>query len=216
MRIEGELLKLRISVSATATAIATVLRASGLGPAPRRIGPSWSDFLRAQAHSMIGEDRRAAMRGNALERDARKPSAPAEDAERELEADDNPPWATPSSLAWPLTRCLSGGALGERYRAFSLRHEDRCVCGHPIDRTLATDPRAGHRLAQSRVLSCDGKTIADRAAVRINPASDALGNLPGSSDLRGGRNIGHHPELPSRIQFLYPTGLLHEYYAIAA
>jgi hypothetical protein len=89
MRIEGELLKLGISVSATT--IATVLRASGLGPAPQRIGPSWSEFLRAQAHSMIGEDRRAAMRGNALERDARKPSAPAQDAEpRELEADDNP------------------------------------------------------------------------------------------------------------------------------
>src|SRR5436190_325683 len=34
MRIEGELLKLGISVSATT--IATVLRRSGLGPAPRR------------------------------------------------------------------------------------------------------------------------------------------------------------------------------------
>ncbi|MBA3735285.1 MAG: helix-turn-helix domain-containing protein [Actinobacteria bacterium] len=43
MRIEGELLKLGISVSATT--IASVLRASGLGPAPRRIGPSWSEFL---------------------------------------------------------------------------------------------------------------------------------------------------------------------------
>jgi hypothetical protein len=52
MRIEGELLKLGISVSATT--IATVLRSSGLGPAPRRIGPSWSEFLRAQAHSMLG------------------------------------------------------------------------------------------------------------------------------------------------------------------
>ena len=41
MRIEGELLKLGISVSATT--IATVLRRSGLGPAPRRIGPSWSE-----------------------------------------------------------------------------------------------------------------------------------------------------------------------------
>jgi hypothetical protein len=52
VRIQGELLKLGISVSATT--IATVLRVSGLGPAPRRIGPSWSEFLRAQAQSMLG------------------------------------------------------------------------------------------------------------------------------------------------------------------
>jgi uncharacterized membrane protein YbhN (UPF0104 family) len=45
LRIQGELLKLEISVSATT--IATVLRRSGLGPAPRRIGPSWSEFLHA-------------------------------------------------------------------------------------------------------------------------------------------------------------------------
>jgi hypothetical protein len=51
MRIQGELLKLGISVSATT--VATVLRVSGLGPAPRRIGPSWSEFLRAQAQSML-------------------------------------------------------------------------------------------------------------------------------------------------------------------
>jgi putative transposase len=52
MRIQGELLKLAISVSATT--VATVLRASGLGPAPRRIGPSWSEFLRAQSQSLVG------------------------------------------------------------------------------------------------------------------------------------------------------------------
>src|SRR5262249_20653738 len=51
VRIQGELLKLGISISATT--IATVLRVSGLGPAPRRIGPSWSEFLRAQAPSML-------------------------------------------------------------------------------------------------------------------------------------------------------------------
>jgi hypothetical protein len=51
LRIEGELLKLGINVSATT--VATVLRVSRLGPAPRRIGPSWSEFLRAQAQSML-------------------------------------------------------------------------------------------------------------------------------------------------------------------
>jgi hypothetical protein len=54
MRIQGELLKLGINVSATT--VATMLRVSGLGPAPRRIGPSWSEFLRAQAQSMLGAD----------------------------------------------------------------------------------------------------------------------------------------------------------------
>jgi hypothetical protein len=49
MRIQGELVKLGISVSATT--IATVLRESRLGPAPRRIGPSWSEFLRAQTQT---------------------------------------------------------------------------------------------------------------------------------------------------------------------
>ena len=52
MRIQGELLKLGINISATT--IATALRVSRIGPAPRRIGPSWSQFLRAQAQSMLG------------------------------------------------------------------------------------------------------------------------------------------------------------------
>jgi hypothetical protein len=51
MRIRGELLKLGINVSATT--IATVLRVSRLGPAPRRIARSGSEFLRAQAQSML-------------------------------------------------------------------------------------------------------------------------------------------------------------------
>jgi hypothetical protein len=150
MRIEGELLKLGISVSATT--IATVLRASGLGPAPRCIGPSWSEFLRAQAHSMLGGGRRAAIRDNALEDDAREPSAPTQDGEpREVEADDKLSRADaiePRLAA--LTRCRCEAA--RRRPAFSLRSDDRHACGHRIDRTLATDPRAGRRVAHSRVL----------------------------------------------------------------
>ena len=46
LRIKGELTKLGISISATK--IRTLLRANGLGPAPRREGPNWSQFLRAQ------------------------------------------------------------------------------------------------------------------------------------------------------------------------
>lgn len=85
MPIQGELSKLGISVSATT--IATVLRESRLGPAPRRIGPSWSEFLRTQAQSMLGGDLRAAI-GGGLEGDAAEPSGLAEDGEaRKVEAD---------------------------------------------------------------------------------------------------------------------------------
>ncbi len=51
MRIQGELRKLGIGVGATT--IRSILRGSGLGPAPRRSGPSWREFLRAQADSMV-------------------------------------------------------------------------------------------------------------------------------------------------------------------
>src|SRR6266566_5129012 len=50
-RIRGELKKLGIEVSATT--IASLLRRAGLGPAPRRIGPSWAQFLRAEAYGLL-------------------------------------------------------------------------------------------------------------------------------------------------------------------
>jgi len=53
MKIRGECQKLGIGVSATA--IAVLLRRSGIGPAPRR-GPTWRQFLRAQASGIIACD----------------------------------------------------------------------------------------------------------------------------------------------------------------
>ena len=50
-RIQGELLKLGIKVSATA--IRKLLGRRGLGPAPRRGGTTWRQFLAQQASSMI-------------------------------------------------------------------------------------------------------------------------------------------------------------------
>jgi len=50
MRIKGECQKLGIAVAATT--VKKVLRAAGLDPAPRRDGPSWSEFLRAQAEGI--------------------------------------------------------------------------------------------------------------------------------------------------------------------
>ncbi|HZD02633.1 MAG TPA: hypothetical protein VFA46_21320 [Actinomycetes bacterium] len=51
MRICGELRKLGIGVGATT--IRTLLRRHGLGPAPRRSGPSWAQFLKAQAEGIV-------------------------------------------------------------------------------------------------------------------------------------------------------------------
>ena len=53
LRIKGELAALGVRVSATA--IRTLLRRRGLGPAPRR-GMSWSEFLRTQAAGIFATD----------------------------------------------------------------------------------------------------------------------------------------------------------------
>ena len=71
LRIRGELLKLGLDVSATT--IATVLRESGLGPAPRRIGPTWAQFLRLQASGLLSSDL-------SFEEDGRQDLAPPQQA----------------------------------------------------------------------------------------------------------------------------------------
>jgi hypothetical protein len=53
MRIKGELQKLGIRVSASASA--KLPRRHGIGPAPRR-GPAWSQFLKAPASGIIACD----------------------------------------------------------------------------------------------------------------------------------------------------------------
>jgi putative transposase len=53
-RVVGELRHLGLRVSAST--VQRVLRRAGLGPAPRRSGPNWSTFLRAQAHGVLACD----------------------------------------------------------------------------------------------------------------------------------------------------------------
>jgi putative transposase len=54
VRICGELRKLGIRVGATT--IRALLRRQGLGPAPRRCGPTWTQFLKAQAEGIVACD----------------------------------------------------------------------------------------------------------------------------------------------------------------
>jgi hypothetical protein len=80
MRIRGELKKLGLEVSATT--IASLLRRAGLGPAPRRLGPSWSQFLRAEAYGLLArdgtleEDQASFSRGLEIEPTASEQAAP--------------------------------------------------------------------------------------------------------------------------------------------
>ena len=53
-RIQGELLKLGIAVAPST--VWKILHAAGLDPAPRRSGPSWGQFLHAQAAGILAVD----------------------------------------------------------------------------------------------------------------------------------------------------------------
>jgi transposase len=54
VRIQGELRKLGIRIGASS--VGRILQRAGLGPAPRRTGATWSQFLRAQARGMLACD----------------------------------------------------------------------------------------------------------------------------------------------------------------
>ena len=102
MRIQGELLQLGINVSATT--VVTVLRVSGLGPAPRRIGPSWSEFLRAQAQSVLGaglpSEPGGGLEGNVSARRAATPEGAPGEAEAEVGSTNDAEVRWPS---WPVS-----------------------------------------------------------------------------------------------------------------
>ena len=53
-RIQGELFKLGVRLAAST--IARIMKDLGLGPVPRRSGPTWRQFLRAQASDAVAKD----------------------------------------------------------------------------------------------------------------------------------------------------------------
>jgi transposase len=53
-RIQGELAQLGYTIAAST--VCEILHAAGIDPAPRRAGPTWRQFLRAQAHAIIACD----------------------------------------------------------------------------------------------------------------------------------------------------------------
>ena len=53
-RIQGELIGLGHQIAAST--VWTILKAAGLDPAPRRTGPTWRQFLTAQAHAILAVD----------------------------------------------------------------------------------------------------------------------------------------------------------------
>ena len=53
-RIQGELARLGHQIAPST--VWKILRAAGIGPAPRRTGPSWREFLTAQAEGIIAAD----------------------------------------------------------------------------------------------------------------------------------------------------------------
>ena len=203
MRIEGELLKLGISVSATT--IAAVLRRSGIGPAPRRIGPSWSEFLRAQAHSMVGGGLSSAVGDNSLDSDALEPSALAQDGEpRPVEADDkfSPAATADPRLAFHSLPVRSRSALP---RVLPTTREPLCL--PPLHRSHARDgPQEQAALVPQPNAQAQTSSPSPAAPrVHANHVSDRLGRLRGSSTPQPRHNGATTTRAATRIEFLYPT-----------
>jgi hypothetical protein len=83
-----------------------------------------------------------------------------------------------TSLAWfpPATSAAARRCGGS---AFSRRLEDRCACGHRIDRMPATDPDRGPGLARKRLIS--RTRTHRRVAPASRPASSASSRLQRAS-----------------------------------
>jgi hypothetical protein len=206
VRIQGELLKLGISVSATT--IATVLRSSGLGPAPRRIGPSWSEFLRAQAQSVLGSGLSSAVGDDRLGSVAAEPNGSAEDGpDRQLEADKRSPAdaAEPRLASHPLH--MRSRSSPPRPRLLPATRGPSLL--PPSHRSHARDGPRKSSSASSHPSAHARRQSHRRSRPRAAQTTDRIrSGLPGSSAPSRRRNQStSSPSLPARTDFLYPTGV---------
>jgi hypothetical protein len=180
MRIQGELLKLGINVSATT--VATMPRVSGLGPAPRRIGPSWSEFLRAQAQSMLGaglpSEPGGGLEGNVSARRAATPEGAPREAEAEEVVSTND-----AEVPWPAWPPASGPP--------------------PLSAIAAVPSPGGSTAAPLR----SSKQWHARDGPRTHPGSlrarTVRPKVPKSSARRAGCN--HEPGAPGGCETLHPS-----------
>src|SRR5262249_36726742 len=184
-----------LGISISATTIATVLRVSGLGPAPRRIGPSWSEFLRAQAQSMLdaglpsepGRD----LAGNAAARGAPSPEQRSSDASEE-------PWsplsvpgrARLSAVAAAPPSCDSTAAPLRSSRQWRARDGPRTRRRSLHARTVPT-------VCQSRRPHAPGVRAATTARVPQGGPRQALTS-------RGAQRARDWSEPPTELSFFTP------------
>jgi hypothetical protein len=166
MRIRGELRKLGINVSATT--VATALRVSGLGPAPRRVGPGWSEFLRAQAQSMLGAGLPSEPAGG-LECNESARSAPTREAARGVEAEK---LSTDGAEAWS-SRPLPGPPPLSAVAAVPSPCDSTAAPLRSSQQWHARDgPRARRRSLRARTV----RTGSTASAARTRPASSNHGS----------------------------------------
>jgi Homeodomain-like domain len=176
VRIQGELLKLGISVSATT--VATVLRVSGLGPAPRRIGPSWSEFLRAQAQSMLGAglswEPAGGLEGNESARSAPIREAALDVEDEEVSTNGAEEWSSRSVQGLPRLSAVAAVPSPSDSTAAPLRSSQQW---HARDgprtrrrslhaRTVRTGRQPRRLLAPGPRVATTGQ-VASRAAARV-------------------------------------------------
>jgi Homeodomain-like domain len=185
MRIQGELLKLGISVSATT--IATVLRKSGPGAAPRRIGPSWSEFLRAQAHGILGGGLRSAPGDDGLEGNASERTWSTQAPTRQVEADDT---LSPGAADEPRlgSRPLPGPGPLRTVPTVRSPCDSRIMRLAPSHRSHARDgpqEQTGARVTAPLLLLGRQSNRRSAPSFRANHAPDPLETVPSDLQPRG-------------------------------
>jgi hypothetical protein len=206
LRIKGELLKLGIRVSATT--IANVLRRGGLGPAPRRIGPTWSQFLRVQALAILATGTPGS--GQPEDRHEEARALPARDAVGPSLEEECCPSEAPA-VAPPF-----GFEQGpERPQMLTLDRPSRM---HSVPRPLigGTNPRDGPATAPLRLpigvpgglQHCRARIAAESGVTPLLGSSEPAGNLKLTAD-RCFRAIVHSVALADRVLVPHTRGAGH-------